>query len=47
VLDPRGNPVATVKFPANVTILAADMTATWGVETDVDGLNSVVRYKLN
>jgi hypothetical protein len=47
VLDARGNPFATAKFPATVTILAAELTAAWGVETDVDGLQSVVRYKLS
>jgi hypothetical protein len=46
VLDPRGNPIATLKLPANVTLLAADLESAWGTETDVDGLNSVVRYRL-
>jgi hypothetical protein len=46
VLDPRGNPVAIVKLPSNVTLLNADLTMIWGVETDVDGLISVVRYRL-
>ena len=46
VLDARGNPIASVRLPANVMVLAADLTTVWGIETDADDLNSIVRYKL-
>ena len=46
VLDSRGNGIATLKVPSNVTLLAVQLNMVWGLETDVDGVHSVVRYRV-
>jgi hypothetical protein len=47
VLDARGNLVAALSVPANVTLLAVQLNTVWGIETDVDGVNAVVRYRVS
>jgi hypothetical protein len=47
VLDGQGNPVARVNVPWNVEIQIASRTTIWGVETDDDGLEHIVRYRVS
>jgi hypothetical protein len=39
VLDSSGSLIATLKLPPAVTLLAAELTTGWGIETDIDGLS--------
>ncbi len=46
VLDPKGNPTGELTVPHNITIHAAERGQFWGIDTDADGLQSVVRYQV-
>lgn len=47
VLDGRGTPIAEVKVPRNVRVMVASRAAIWAIETDDDGLQHVVRYRVS
>lgn len=47
VLDAQGNPVGRVAVPATVHIHSASLTQIWATETDDDGLQHVVRYRVS
>jgi hypothetical protein len=47
VLDERGNPVATATVPRNVALQVVSLDAIWAIETDDDGLQSVVRFAVS
>lgn len=38
--------VGRVAVPDNVRIVVANATHIWGIETDADGVQSVVRYRV-
>lgn len=46
VLDPRGEPIASVTAPITVNVLAVDKDHVWGIERQKGNLRTVVRYKL-
>jgi hypothetical protein len=46
VLSPTGDVVGRVRIPENVRIVVANATHAWGIETDGDGIHSVVRYRV-
>lgn len=46
VLDPKGNLVGTITLPPDITLQVADLNTIWGLETDADGLQGIVRYKV-
>ena len=46
VLGPTGSVVGRVAVPDNVRIVVAGATHIWGIETDADGVQSVVRYRV-
>ncbi|MDX2261748.1 MAG: hypothetical protein SFU84_08625 [Gemmatimonadales bacterium] len=46
VLSPTGAVVGRVRIPENVRVVVADATHFWGIETDEDGIHSVVRYRI-
>jgi hypothetical protein len=46
MLDAKGTVVGTVMLPADVSLATADTHAIWGYETDADGLQGIVRYRL-
>jgi len=46
VLDGTGNLVAQLKVPRNVRIKVASRDAIWATETDDDGLQHIVRYRV-
>ncbi len=46
ILDPKGNPVGVVTVPGNISIRQAEMGRFWGTDTDADGLQSMVRYRM-
>ncbi|MEO7355824.1 MAG: hypothetical protein ABIZ70_15855 [Gemmatimonadales bacterium] len=46
VLDPRGNQVGLVQLPYEVTLRVAERGMFWGVATDEDGLQGIVRYRV-
>ena len=46
VLDASGNMAVAVALPPNVTLQTASRDAIWGIETDDDGLQSVVRFRI-
>ena len=45
-LDAKGNPVVTATLSKNSRLIQASLTHLWVIETDDDGLGSVVRYRL-
>ncbi len=45
VIDPRGNPAATVRQPANARFIALD-GGLWSVERNADSVESLVRYRI-
>jgi hypothetical protein len=47
VLDARGTPIAELKVPRNVRIMVASRASVWAVETDDDGLQHVVRFRVS
>jgi hypothetical protein len=47
VLDGQGNPIGRVSIPWSVEVQVASRTAIWGVETDDDGIEHIVRYRLS
>lgn len=46
ILDQKGAVVGTLTLPDDISMQAADMQAVWGYETDADGLQGIVRYRL-
>jgi hypothetical protein len=46
VLDERGNQVAQVKVPRNIRIQVASRAVVWATETDDDGLQHIVRFRV-
>jgi hypothetical protein len=44
ILDARGEPVGIVTLPTSVTAQVADRGTVWGIDTDADGIQSVVRF---
>lgn len=46
VLDGRGNVAGAVSVPRNIRILAASHDMIWATETDDDGLQHVVRFRV-
>jgi hypothetical protein len=47
VLDTRGNPVATVLVPERTRLAEVSLGTIIGIESDDDGLTSVVRYRVS
>jgi hypothetical protein len=47
VLDAGGNAAGTVLVPRSLRILVASLDAVWASETDEDGLQHVVRYRIS
>jgi hypothetical protein len=47
VLDNRGTITGRATVPRNVHLMVASRTAVWGIETDDDGLQHIVRYRVN
>ena len=45
-LDDRGNPIGQLKVPRNVRIKVASRAAIWATETDDDGMQHIVRYRI-
>lgn len=46
VLDQQGTPVGTILLPDEITLKVADRGMLWGLTTDEDGLQGIVRYKV-
>lgn len=46
VLDAKGRSVGQVKVSENVDLKVADLHNIWGLETDADGLQGIVRYRI-
>lgn len=46
VLDNRGAITGRATAPGNVQLMVVSRTAAWGIETDDDGLQSVVRFRV-
>lgn len=47
VLDAQGNVVGSLMVPRNLQVMAASRDALWGTETDDDGLQHIVRYRVS
>jgi hypothetical protein len=47
VLDARGDLIGRVTLPRAVHLHVAEASALWGIETDSDGLEHVVRYRVS
>ena len=46
ILDSNGSIAGTVSLPEDVSLEVADMRNIWGYETDADGLQGIVRYRV-
>ncbi len=46
VLDARGSVLGLLTLPDNVSLQAAELHTVWGYESDADGLQGIVRYRL-
>jgi hypothetical protein len=46
VLNSRGDPIATVQLPPRTLLRQANARTLWTIQTDADGLGSVVRYSV-
>jgi hypothetical protein len=46
IVDSRGRVVGLATVPGNVTLMDVGLDAAWGTETDADGLQSVVRFRI-
>jgi hypothetical protein len=46
IISPRGVPIATVILPRNASVLTLDR-GIWGIETDDDGVPTVVRWRVS
>ena len=46
MLDARGTPSAQLKVPRNLRIIVATRSTIWATETDDDGLQHVVRFRV-
>jgi hypothetical protein len=47
VLGPAGDPLATVTLPKSIVPQVVSRKIMWGVATDADGTDSVVRYRVH
>jgi hypothetical protein len=47
VLDAKGRVIGSLTVPSNVAISAADLSYVWGVQSDEDGLPTIIRYRLS
>lgn len=47
VLNSKGDPVAAVDLPPRTRLMQASATRLYAVETDPDGLQSVIRYAVS
>ena len=47
ILDASGNVTGSVNVPRNTTILVASREMIWAIETDDDGLQHIVRFRIN
>lgn len=47
ILDATGEPVGRVSVPANFRLMTAELGTLWGLEADEDGLESIVRYRVD
>jgi hypothetical protein len=45
-LDARGNPLFSIQLPPNTMLVDASLKSVWAIQTDDDGLQSVVRYRI-
>jgi hypothetical protein len=45
-LDARGNPAGVITLPRNVRVMVASRDTIWATETDEDGLQHIVRYRV-
>lgn len=46
LLDPTGRPLGMVTLPASVKVMVVARTELWGTMADANGLESIVRYRL-
>ena len=46
IVDSRGRVLGVTSVPGNVTLKDVRLDAAWGTETDADGLQSVVRFRV-
>jgi hypothetical protein len=46
ILDPEGSPIGALTLPHNIRVSIAERNRFWGISTDADGLQSVVRYRI-
>ncbi|HEY4320897.1 MAG TPA: hypothetical protein VGM77_06895 [Gemmatimonadales bacterium] len=46
VLDAKGEPVGTLIVPGSVELVAATRHLAWGIDTDADGLQSIVQWRI-
>jgi hypothetical protein len=47
VLDANGNVTGSLRVPRNITIQVASREMIWAIETDDDGLQHIVRYRVS
>jgi hypothetical protein len=47
ILDAKGNHTGTLTVPRNIQVMVASGTAIWGTETDDDGLQHIVRFRVS
>jgi hypothetical protein len=47
ILNGGGAPIGRVSIPRSVTIAVANRSTIWGIETDDDGIEHIVRYRLS
>lgn len=47
VLDPQGNPAGVLTVPRNIEVKVASRDAIWATETDGDGLQHIVRFRVS
>jgi hypothetical protein len=47
VLDNRGTDTGKAMVPRNVQLMVVSRTAVWGIETDDDGLQHIVRFRVS
>lgn len=47
VLDAGGSEIGRLEVPGNIRIMVASRASVWAIETDGDGLESVVRFRVS
>ena len=47
VLDTRGAVIGTAVLPPNIQVMVTSRDVIWGIETDNDGLQHIVRYRVS